>query len=101
MFQVWDSCSDSLITFSNDDINDSLAYIVENDLISSALLKELEDMSDTASVRFNSKVKKYRLPKKARRQSDDGKEDSRLVEVVLENGDKISCKLLVSLLFIK
>ena len=95
---MWDSCSDSLITFSNDEINDSLAYIVENDLISSALVKEIEGMSDVATIRFNSKVKKYKLPKKAPRGADEGQEGSHLVEMLLEDGEKISCKLLVRIL---
>lgn len=40
--QVWESFSDALITFDHDNPADTVAYIVENDVILHAILKELE-----------------------------------------------------------
>jgi 2-polyprenyl-6-methoxyphenol hydroxylase-like FAD-dependent oxidoreductase len=40
--QVWDSCSDSMIAFSQDDMTEPLAYIVENDVILGAIMKQVK-----------------------------------------------------------
>uniref|UniRef100_H3BGA2 Ubiquinone biosynthesis monooxygenase COQ6, mitochondrial n=1 Tax=Latimeria chalumnae TaxID=7897 RepID=H3BGA2_LATCH len=39
--QVWDACSDAMITFDKDNLDD-MGYIVENDVILAALTKQLE-----------------------------------------------------------
>ena len=39
--QVWDSCSEALIMFDRDNLDD-MGYIVENDVIMCALTKQLE-----------------------------------------------------------
>jgi ubiquinone biosynthesis monooxygenase Coq6 len=54
--QVWDACSESLITFDRDN-QDSLAYIVENDVIQSSLLERLKQFN--IEIRLNSKVKEF------------------------------------------
>jgi len=53
--QVWDACSESLIAFDQD--NESLAYIVENDVIQSCLLERLKQFN--IELRLNSKVKQF------------------------------------------
>ena len=59
LFSVWDACSESLITFDQDNpSNDnSLAYIVENDVIQSCLLERLKQSH--VEIRLNSKVKQF------------------------------------------
>lgn len=58
-FLVWDACSESLITFDQDTQTneDSLAYIVENDVIQTCLLERLKDYN--IELRLNSKVKQF------------------------------------------
>ncbi|OXB66818.1 hypothetical protein ASZ78_003520 [Callipepla squamata] len=44
--QVWDACSEAIITFEKDDLDD-MGYIVENDVIMSALTKQLDAVAVT------------------------------------------------------
>jgi 2-polyprenyl-6-methoxyphenol hydroxylase-like FAD-dependent oxidoreductase len=53
---VWDACSESLIAFDQSE-EDSLAYIVENDVIQSCLLERLKQFN--VELRLNSKVKQF------------------------------------------
>lgn len=56
---VWDACSESLITFDQEyqsEIN-SLAYIVENDVIQSCLLERLKQLN--IEPRLNSRVQSF------------------------------------------
>ncbi|TNM95473.1 hypothetical protein fugu_016556 [Takifugu bimaculatus] len=43
--QVWDACSDALITFDKENLEDEMAYIVENDIVVAALTKQLDALS--------------------------------------------------------
>ena len=56
---VWDACSESLITFDreNQSTENTLAYIVENDVIQSCLLERLKQSH--VEIRLNSKVKQF------------------------------------------
>lgn len=83
--QVWDACSDSLITFSNDDMSNPVAYIIENDLMLWALYERLNELSNVF-VRYNSKIKDYILPTSF---------DSNVPQAVLENDEKLTCDLLI------
>ncbi|XP_060074577.1 ubiquinone biosynthesis monooxygenase COQ6, mitochondrial-like [Ylistrum balloti] len=60
--QVWDSCSDSLIAFSKENLLDDMAYIAENDVIEEALRKRLEAVSDRVDVRYQTSAKSYIIP---------------------------------------
>lgn len=42
--QVWDACSEAMIIFDKDNLED-MGYIVENDVIMSALTKQLDALS--------------------------------------------------------
>lgn len=42
--QVWDACSEAMIIFDKDNLED-MGYIVENDVIMSAVTKQLDAMS--------------------------------------------------------
>ena len=58
-FQVWDACSESVISFDQANANDenSLAYIVENDVIQSCLLERLKQLD--VEPRLAAKVKEF------------------------------------------
>ncbi|CAG4953624.1 unnamed protein product [Parnassius apollo] len=86
--QVWDACSDALISFSSSDVqDDDVAYIVENDVLLSAIDKELKS-SDIKNVDivYGAKISGYDLPK-----INDTKMES---TVKMSNGDTYKCHLL-------
>lgn len=76
---------DSAITFENDKCDEPVAYIVENDLLCNAALKEIDGL-DTVGVQFNAKIKTCKY-----------QEEEEIVTICLENGETITCNLLVSL----
>ncbi|XP_021797073.1 ubiquinone biosynthesis monooxygenase COQ6, mitochondrial isoform X7 [Papio anubis] len=59
--QVWDACSEALIMFDKDNLDD-MGYIVENDVIMHALTKQLEAVSDQVTVLYRSKAIRYTWP---------------------------------------
>uniref|UniRef100_A0A4W4GCA6 Ubiquinone biosynthesis monooxygenase COQ6, mitochondrial n=1 Tax=Electrophorus electricus TaxID=8005 RepID=A0A4W4GCA6_ELEEL len=61
--QVWDACSDALITFDKENLQDEMAYVVENDVIVAALTKQLHALSDQVEVQYRTKVVKYTWPR--------------------------------------
>ncbi|KAK2583730.1 hypothetical protein KPH14_009648 [Odynerus spinipes] len=85
MMQVWDACSDAIITFNDDYLSKELAYIVENDLLLHAVNKELQEKTNVDVV-YNAKVTNLLLPNLV---GEDAK-------VQLENGRQYKTKLLVS-----
>lgn len=48
--QVWDACSDALITFDKENFEDEMAYIVENDVVVAALTRQLDALPGRRSV---------------------------------------------------
>ena len=64
-FQVWDACSESVISFDQANVNDenSLAYIVENDVIQSCLLERLKQLN--VEPRLAAKVKEFQTDNNA------------------------------------
>uniref|UniRef100_A0A673XER5 Ubiquinone biosynthesis monooxygenase COQ6, mitochondrial n=1 Tax=Salmo trutta TaxID=8032 RepID=A0A673XER5_SALTR len=87
---VWDACSDALITFDKENLQDEMAYIVENDIIVAALTKQLENLSDQVRVQYKSKVVKYTWPK-----SHQVADAIPWVQVTLANGQTLQTKLLI------
>ncbi|XP_038621606.1 ubiquinone biosynthesis monooxygenase COQ6, mitochondrial isoform X2 [Tachyglossus aculeatus] len=53
--QVWDGCSEALITFDRDEL-DAMGYIVENDVIMAALARRLEAVADRVDVQYGSRA---------------------------------------------
>uniref|UniRef100_A0A8C7D250 Coenzyme Q6 monooxygenase n=1 Tax=Oncorhynchus kisutch TaxID=8019 RepID=A0A8C7D250_ONCKI len=53
----------ALITFDKENLQDEMAYIVENDIIVAALTKQLENLSDQVKVQYKTKVVMYTWPK--------------------------------------
>uniref|UniRef100_A0A8C7DF96 Ubiquinone biosynthesis monooxygenase COQ6, mitochondrial n=1 Tax=Oncorhynchus kisutch TaxID=8019 RepID=A0A8C7DF96_ONCKI len=88
--QVWDACSDALITFDKENLQDEMAYIVENNIIVAALTKQLENLSDQVRVQYKSKVVKYTWPK-----SHQVADAIPWVQVTLANGQILQTKLLI------
>ena len=83
--QVWDACSDSFITFSNDDMSNPVAYIIENDLMLWALYKRVNELANVC-VQYDSRIKDYILPTSS---------DCIMAQAVLENDEKLTCDLLI------
>ncbi|KAK2146066.1 hypothetical protein LSH36_635g01022 [Paralvinella palmiformis] len=91
--QVWESCSDGIITFSQDQLTDNLAYIVENDVILAAVMQQLEKVKDRVEVKHNAVVKKYFLSDAGHSTGDDDKRH--LARVVLDDGTILTTDLLI------
>ncbi|XP_036810754.1 ubiquinone biosynthesis monooxygenase COQ6, mitochondrial isoform X1 [Oncorhynchus mykiss] len=83
--KVWDACSDALITFDKENLQDEMAYIVENDIIVAALTKQLENLSDQVKVQYKTKVV----------MSHQVAESIPWVQVTLANGQTFQTKLLI------
>lgn len=82
--QVWDACSDALITFNYDDLSENISWIVENDVLLASVYRQLETVKNV-EIRYSSKIEACELMR-------DGAEAS---TVRLSNGDRIQCELLV------
>ena len=90
ILQVWESASDSLITFNNPDLQADLACIVENDVLTHAITRQLNTCDNHVEVRYDSRVKDYIMPFKSSPENP-----SAGVKICLESGEKITTKLLV------
>ncbi|XP_034530910.1 ubiquinone biosynthesis monooxygenase COQ6, mitochondrial isoform X1 [Notolabrus celidotus] len=88
--QVWDACSDALITFDKENLEEEMAYIVENDVVVAALTKQLGTLSDNVQVKYRSKVVKYTWP-----MPHEAAESVPWVQVKLANGESVQTKLLI------
>ncbi|XP_060118223.1 ubiquinone biosynthesis monooxygenase COQ6, mitochondrial [Heteronotia binoei] len=87
--QVWDACSEAMIIFDKDNLED-MGYIVENDVIMSALTKQLDAMSDRVEVLYRSRAVGYTWPLPY--QTCDA---SPWVEIDLADGRRLQTKLLI------
>uniref|UniRef100_A0A8D3DP31 Ubiquinone biosynthesis monooxygenase COQ6, mitochondrial n=1 Tax=Scophthalmus maximus TaxID=52904 RepID=A0A8D3DP31_SCOMX len=88
--QVWDACSDALITFDKENLQDEMAYIVENDIVVAALTKQLDGLSDNVQVKYRSKVVKYTWP-----MPHQAADSVPWVQVTLASGETLQTKLLI------
>nr|XP_057946922.1 ubiquinone biosynthesis monooxygenase COQ6, mitochondrial [Doryrhamphus excisus] len=88
--QVWDACSDALITFDKDNLEEEMAYIVENDVVVAALTKQLDDLSDNVQVKYRSKVVKYTWP-----MPHKAVHSIPWVKITLASGETLQTKLLI------
>ncbi|XP_055603260.1 ubiquinone biosynthesis monooxygenase COQ6, mitochondrial [Uranotaenia lowii] len=82
--QVWDACSDALITFNYDDLSENIAWIVENDVLLGSVYQQLEQVKNV-EIRYGAKVEECVLMR-------DGANRSK---VRLSNGDLVGCELLI------
>ncbi|XP_036590202.1 ubiquinone biosynthesis monooxygenase COQ6, mitochondrial [Trichosurus vulpecula] len=87
--QVWDACSEALIIFDKDGLDD-MGYIVENDVIMSALTKQLDAVPDQVEVIYRSKVISYTWPGPF-----FDEETSPWVQITLADGRQLQTKLLI------
>lgn len=85
MFQVWDAASGAYINFNHDGFSKNVAYIVENDVVLYAVLKELEKNSNV-SIKNGTKIDGVTLTKDV----------TSPTSVKLNSGETYSCDLLVS-----
>lgn len=88
--QVWDECSDAMITFDKADLLEDMGFVVENDVVLMALSKQLAAAADRVDVMYRSRVVKYTWPDPY--QVPDTKP---WVQVDLADGSKVETKLLI------
>lgn len=84
-----------MITFHEDlSTQKPLAYIAENDVILSGIVKQLQNINnDNVQVQYNARVKGYKLPETAQSQNTD----NQWAQVILNDGQVLRTKLLVRL----
>ncbi|XP_028575843.2 ubiquinone biosynthesis monooxygenase COQ6, mitochondrial isoform X1 [Podarcis muralis] len=87
--QVWDACSEAMIIFDKDNLED-MGYIVENDVIMSALTKQLDAVSDRVEVLYRSRAVGYSLPLPY-----ETSDSSPWIQIDLANGRRLQTKLLI------
>ncbi|XP_050296449.1 ubiquinone biosynthesis monooxygenase COQ6, mitochondrial isoform X2 [Anthonomus grandis grandis] len=82
--QVWDALSDTTITFGQPELTETVSYIVENDLLLSAVAEETKNCQNV-TIQYDARVKEYTLPEYSEKN----------VKIQLENGDEYTCDLLL------
>ncbi|KAM4690354.1 ubiquinone biosynthesis monooxygenase COQ6, mitochondrial [Rhinophrynus dorsalis] len=87
--QVWDACSDAMITFDKDEMEE-MGYIVENDVIIAALTRQLETMSERVEVMYRSRALNYTWPPPY-----NNGEASPWVQIELSDGRTLHTRLLI------
>ncbi|XP_078000689.1 ubiquinone biosynthesis monooxygenase COQ6, mitochondrial-like [Glandiceps talaboti] len=88
--QVWDACSNAIITFDRENLSREVAHIVENDVTVIALCKVLDSLKDDrVELRYKSRAVDVQVPK----QGDTFCHPC--VKVFLENGEEIHTQLLI------
>ncbi|GAB1601316.1 ubiquinone biosynthesis monooxygenase COQ6, mitochondrial-like [Argonauta hians] len=88
--QVWESCSDSFLTFNQPDLSNDLCYVVENDVILEALRRRLEQVSDRVEVLYGIRATKIEQPKLSSETASKS-----LVSLSLNNGTTLRTDLLI------
>lgn len=84
---MWETSSEAVLNFNNPQLEDPVAYIVENDVLLDAVSKKLKESQ--AHVKYGAKIESCNL------NSSDGQP-----KVSLKSGETVSCQLLVSTIFI-
>ncbi|XP_031428563.1 ubiquinone biosynthesis monooxygenase COQ6, mitochondrial [Clupea harengus] len=88
--QIWDACSDALLTFEKENLQEEMAYIVENDVVVAALTKQLQTLSDHVDVKYKTRVVKYKWPMGCQMA-----DSIPWVQVTLATGEILQTKLLI------
>ena len=73
----------------------NMGYVVENAVLVTALEKQLETLSSNVDVQYKAKLKKFDVPQNVSQQN----KDSLWVKVELENGQILSSRLIVRMLY--
>ncbi|NWJ07883.1 COQ6 monooxygenase, partial [Crypturellus undulatus] len=87
--QVWDACSEAMISFEKDNLED-MGYIVENDVLMAALTKQLDAVAERVEVFYRSRAVGYTWPLP---QHDC--DTSPWVQIELADGRRLQTKLLI------
>ncbi|CAM4570722.1 unnamed protein product [Lepidochelys olivacea] len=87
--QVWDACSEAMIIFDKNNLED-MGYVVENNVIMSALTKQLDAVSDQVEVLYRSRAVGYTWPL-----SCHLSDKSPWVKIDLADGRRLETKLLI------
>ncbi|XP_075050691.1 ubiquinone biosynthesis monooxygenase COQ6, mitochondrial [Mixophyes fleayi] len=87
--QVWDACSDALITFDKEGMED-IGYIIENDVITATLTQQLDSLSERVEVLYRSRAVGYTWP--APYHNGEG---SPWVQIELADGQRLHTRLLI------
>jgi len=89
--QVWESCSDAMISFNQDNMTESLSTMAENDIILAGIMHALSALGNRVEVRYNTKVEQFRLP------GGQDEDDVKLpyVGLTLNDGSELRTKLLI------
>ncbi|XP_046751090.1 ubiquinone biosynthesis monooxygenase COQ6, mitochondrial isoform X1 [Diprion similis] len=82
--QVWDACSDAMITFNEDHLADELAYIVENNLLLHAVSQQLSNKNSVDLI-YGAKADDISLP------TTPGQDAA----ITLQDGQRFGTKLLI------
>nr|XP_033807879.1 ubiquinone biosynthesis monooxygenase COQ6, mitochondrial isoform X4 [Geotrypetes seraphini] len=88
--QVWDGCSDAMITFDREELED-MGYIIENDVIMAALTRQLEALPKQVEVFYRCRAVGYTWPRPYHIA-----EANPWVQIELVDGRSIQTKLLLS-----
>ncbi|KAL4238735.1 putative ubiquinone biosynthesis monooxygenase [Mactra antiquata] len=88
--QVWESCSNSLISFNQDEMSDELAYVAENDVILESINRRLNEIKDRIEVMYSTKAENIQIPGGL-----DEPDSNAWVNILLNNGQTLKTKLLV------
>ena len=90
LLKIWESCSNSLITFNQKDLVEQMAYVAENDVILESITRSLATLSDRVEVLYNTKVQHIDIP------SLNSSQPNTWVRLKLQDGKSLKTKLLVS-----
>ena len=92
--QVWDACSDAIITFNDEDHGQDLGYIVENDVTIAALSRQLDKLIGSSNsgvrVEYETMVTSVEVPNRPKLDEENW------VKVELRNGECLRTRLLVA-----
>lgn len=83
---MWETSSEAVLNFNNPQLEDPVAYIVENDVLLDAVSTKLKESQ--SHVKYGSKIESVNLS------DPDGQP-----KVLLKSGETVSCQLLVSTIF--
>ena len=81
-----------MIAFNHPNLDEDVAYLVENDVTLSAIYRQLQKVSHCVQIRYETKAEGYKFPK-----SNTTEGNNQWTQVHLANGETINTRLLVSL----